>query len=102
MYKRQAEILAARCDTLKLDGPYVQLRPDVHGTDGFFAAVFERRKKAATAAEGEAEALADAEAPLEEGVDTAEAPAAQETLEPVTAEASADASGEADQDKPAS
>ncbi|EGP42753.1 NOL1/NOP2/sun family protein, partial [Achromobacter insuavis AXX-A] len=97
-----AEILAARCDTLKLDGPYVQLRPDVHGTDGFFAAVFERRKKAATAAEGEAEAQADAEAPLEEGVDTAETPAAQETLEPVTAEASAEAPGEADQDKPAS
>ncbi len=24
-------------------GPYLKLRPDVHGTDGFFAAVFERR-----------------------------------------------------------
>ena len=97
-----AEILAARCDTLKLEGPYVQLRPDVHGTDGFFAAVFERRKKAATAAEGEAEAQADAEAPLEEGVDAVESPVAQEVLEPVTAEASAEASGEAGQDKPAS
>nr|WP_251881634.1 hypothetical protein [Achromobacter sp. Marseille-Q4954] len=52
-----AEILAARCENLKLDGPYVQLRPDVHGTDGFFAAVFERKKKgAATAAEVASEA----------------------------------------------
>ncbi|KAG1242944.1 hypothetical protein G6F68_015987 [Rhizopus microsporus] len=37
-----AEILAARCETLKLEGPYVQLRPDVHGTAGFFAAVCRR------------------------------------------------------------
>ncbi|MBD9429725.1 hypothetical protein IB257_07230 [Achromobacter sp. ACM03] len=52
-----AEILAARCENLKLDGPYVQLRPDVHGTDGFFAAVFERKKKgAATVAEAASEA----------------------------------------------
>ena len=55
-----AEILAARLENLKLDGPYVQLRPDVHGTDGFFAAVFERRKKGAAAAAGEAE-TADAD-----------------------------------------
>ncbi|MHC3910639.1 Ribosomal RNA small subunit methyltransferase B [Achromobacter marplatensis] len=48
-----AEILAARCETLKLEGPYVQLRPDVHGTDGFFAAVFERKKKGAAAATAE-------------------------------------------------
>ncbi|MNL89846.1 hypothetical protein D3C87_2204280 [compost metagenome] len=27
----------------------MQLRPDVHGTDGFFAAVFERKKKGAAA-----------------------------------------------------
>ena len=54
-----AEILGARCETLKLEGPYVQLRPDVHGTDGFFAAVFERRKKAA--ASGAAEASESAE-----------------------------------------
>ncbi|CUJ08158.1 Ribosomal RNA small subunit methyltransferase B [Achromobacter dolens] len=93
-----AEILAARCDNLKLEGPYVQLRPDLHGTDGFFAAVFERRKKAVTAAEGEAEAQSDAEAPHEEGVGTAEAPVAQEALEPVAAEASS----EADQARPAS
>ena len=49
-----AEILGARCETLKLEGPYVQLRPDLHGTDGFFAAVFERRKKAAAADGGAA------------------------------------------------
>ena len=93
-----AEILAARCDNLKLEGPYVQLRPDLHGTDGFFAAVFERRKKAVTAAEGEAEAQSDAEAPHEEGVGTAEAPVAQESLEPVASEAFS----EADQARPAS
>lgn len=60
-----AEILGARCETLKLEGPYVQLRPDVHGTDGFFAAVFERKKKAVAAdaaqAEESSEAAKDAE-----------------------------------------
>ncbi len=66
-----AEILAARLENLKLDGPYVQLRPDVHGTDGFFAAVFERKKKGAAAGAdeaadaGEAEAEMPAEAPAE-------------------------------------
>lgn len=29
--------------TVAATGPYLKLRPDVHGTDGFFAAVFERR-----------------------------------------------------------
>lgn len=38
-----APILAARTP-LVIEGPYLKLRPDVHGTDGFFAAVFERRK----------------------------------------------------------
>jgi len=38
------DILAGRCDALALDGPFMQLRPDVHGTDGFFAAVLERAK----------------------------------------------------------
>ncbi|CAB3871238.1 Ribosomal RNA small subunit methyltransferase B [Achromobacter deleyi] len=70
-----AEILAARCENLKLDGPYVQLRPDVHGTDGFFAAVFERRKKATAAAETEAQAEVDAEA---DAVDTVEGAAEAE------------------------
>jgi 16S rRNA (cytosine967-C5)-methyltransferase len=44
-----AEIIGARCEGLNLTGPYMQLRPDAHGTDGFFAAVFERRKTAARA-----------------------------------------------------
>jgi 16S rRNA (cytosine967-C5)-methyltransferase len=38
-----APILAARTP-LQIDGPYLSLRPDVHGTDGFFAAVFDRKK----------------------------------------------------------
>jgi 16S rRNA (cytosine967-C5)-methyltransferase len=38
-----APLLAART-ALQIEGPYLKLRPDVHGTDGFFAAVFERRK----------------------------------------------------------
>jgi 16S rRNA (cytosine967-C5)-methyltransferase len=41
-----AALLAQRVPSLVLDGPYVQLRPDAHGTDGFFAAVFERKKAA--------------------------------------------------------
>ena len=36
-----APILAARTN-LQIDGPYLKLRPDIHGTDGFFAVVFER------------------------------------------------------------
>ena len=38
-----APILAARTP-LNIEGPYLSLRPDVHGTDGFFAAIFERKK----------------------------------------------------------
>ncbi|ALM86718.1 RsmB/NOP family class I SAM-dependent RNA methyltransferase [Bordetella sp. N] len=57
-----AALLTARCDGLILAGPYVQLRPDVHGTDGFFAAVFERRKTPARVAEEEAEAVVKAAA----------------------------------------
>jgi 16S rRNA (cytosine967-C5)-methyltransferase len=64
-----AEILAARCETLKLEGPYVQLRPDVHGTDGFFAAVFERKKKGAVAETAEAAVAADADAGVDADVD---------------------------------
>ena len=37
-----APILAART-SLKIEGPYLKLRPDVHETDGFFAVVFERK-----------------------------------------------------------
>ena len=45
------KILADRCENLTLDGPYLRLRPDRHGTDGFFAAVMERIKPAAAGAE---------------------------------------------------
>ncbi len=41
-----APILAARTP-LQIDGPYLKLRPDVHGTDGFFAAVMDRVRKVA-------------------------------------------------------
>nr|WP_315847401.1 RsmB/NOP family class I SAM-dependent RNA methyltransferase [uncultured Achromobacter sp.] len=114
-----AEILAARCETLKLEGPYVQLRPDVHGTDGFFAAVFERKKKGAAdataeAAEaGDADLDADGELALDGAEDTdvpvtAQAPAG-DTAETTSAaesvaETPADAVPEADpakEDKPA-
>lgn len=43
-----AAIAAERCPGLQVEGPYLQLRPDRHGTDGFFAAVMERRKSDAT------------------------------------------------------
>lgn len=42
-----AEVLADRCDTIpQMDGPFLRLRPDRHGTDGFFAAVMQRAPKA--------------------------------------------------------
>ena len=57
-----AQLLAARTP-LQLEGPYLNLRPDVHGTDGFFAAVFERRKGGAVVqAESDAGSEAGAEA----------------------------------------
>ncbi|MCQ9616598.1 RsmB/NOP family class I SAM-dependent RNA methyltransferase [Paenalcaligenes niemegkensis] len=37
------EILAARVPTLSMTGPYLKLRPDMHGTDGFFAAVMQKK-----------------------------------------------------------
>ncbi|NLY65365.1 MAG: RsmB/NOP family class I SAM-dependent RNA methyltransferase [Alcaligenaceae bacterium] len=39
------QVLGDRCPDLRMDTDYLQLRPDVHGTDGFFAAVMERQKK---------------------------------------------------------
>ena len=56
-----AALLAARCPELRLEGPYVQLRPDMHGTDGFFAAVFERKKAAAVPAPRPEESTASVE-----------------------------------------
>jgi 16S rRNA (cytosine967-C5)-methyltransferase len=41
-----APLLAARTP-LQIEGPYLSLRPDVHQTDGFFAAVMERKKSLA-------------------------------------------------------
>ena len=46
-----ADILTSRCPDLGIQGPYVQLRPDVHGTDGFFAAVLARKKAKSVAAD---------------------------------------------------
>ena len=43
-----APLLAARTP-LQIEGPYLSLRPDVHQTDGFFAAVMERKKGLADA-----------------------------------------------------
>ncbi|WP_233214204.1 RsmB/NOP family class I SAM-dependent RNA methyltransferase [Pollutimonas nitritireducens] len=37
-------IVSDRCKNLTLEGPYLSMRPDVHNTDGFFAAVMERNK----------------------------------------------------------
>lgn len=37
-------VLGDRCPDLGMTTPYLKLRPDVHGTDGFFAAVLERSK----------------------------------------------------------
>lgn len=39
-----ADVLKDRCGNLTFSGPYMQLRPDTHGTDGFFAAVLQRSK----------------------------------------------------------
>ncbi len=41
-------IIQDRCKNLTLQGPYLSMRPDVHGTDGFFAAVMERSKDSVT------------------------------------------------------
>src|SRR3546814_20456233 len=38
------KIAADRCENLTQEGLYLRMRPDVHGTDGFFAAVLERTK----------------------------------------------------------
>jgi len=59
------EILAGRVEGLDMPGPYLSLRPDVHGTDGFFAAVFERAGKE-EAARGAAAAEEAAEEAVEE------------------------------------
>lgn len=42
-----SSIVRDRCENLTLPGPFLSMRPDRHGTDGFFAAVMERSKPAA-------------------------------------------------------
>jgi 16S rRNA (cytosine967-C5)-methyltransferase len=42
-----SKIILDRCENLTLEGPYLSMRPDRHGTDGFFAAVLERAKPSA-------------------------------------------------------
>ncbi|WP_353146245.1 RsmB/NOP family class I SAM-dependent RNA methyltransferase [Pollutimonas bauzanensis] len=39
-----SNIVTDRCKNLTLQGPFLVMRPDIHGTDGFFAAVLERSK----------------------------------------------------------
>ncbi len=58
-------VLADRGIALTFDGPMLHLRPDVHGTDGFFAAVMQRRQ---------------AEAPEPKAPRAAEAPADKDPL----------------------
>ncbi|CAB3881681.1 Ribosomal RNA small subunit methyltransferase B [Achromobacter piechaudii] len=86
-----AEILASRCENLKLEGPYLQLRPDVHGTDGFFAAVFERKKKGA-AADTVAEA---AESDVADDIDESVASDAVAESEPAVVAAPSEAQDDA-------
>ncbi|OWT55289.1 rRNA methyltransferase [Candidimonas nitroreducens] len=48
-------IVADRCENLTFEGPYLALRPDLHGTDGFFAAALQRRKPVQPRTEPESE-----------------------------------------------
>lgn len=41
------KIIKDRCKNLTLEGPWLAMRPDRHGTDGFFAAALERSKPSA-------------------------------------------------------
>ncbi|HYG44834.1 MAG TPA: RsmB/NOP family class I SAM-dependent RNA methyltransferase [Bordetella sp.] len=93
-----AALLDNRCPDLHLEGPYVQLRPDVHGTDGFFAAVFERKKNAVPAKPpaDTAQASLDEETPLAE-----EVPVATETAVPVEPADASEAAAPAPDGKPA-
>lgn len=40
--RNASEVLADRCSGLQMSDDFLRLRPDMHGTDGFFAAVLER------------------------------------------------------------
>ncbi len=56
-------ILADRGIEVALDGPFLRLRPDVHGTDGFFAAVMQRAKAGRPAVDEAGAGRADADKP---------------------------------------
>lgn len=57
-----SQALAERNIPLSLDGPYLRLRPDVHGTDGFFAAVMQRAEaKPVNAAQPDGDEPSDAQ-----------------------------------------
>lgn len=73
-----APILAARTP-LNIEGPYLSLRPDVHGTDGFFAAIFERKKNLVSEAiaptkEQAEEVFVEASNPIDSEVETKSKP----------------------------
>lgn len=86
------EVLGDRCPNLVMENEYLHLRPDVHGTDGFFAAVLERRKKDEVAVKKEAaEKVSVAKASSEdvaavsnETAETEEAVASSEIAETAT------------------
>lgn len=40
--RNAADILSDRCSGLEMHDDFLRLRPDIHGTDGFFAAVLEK------------------------------------------------------------
>lgn len=48
-----SKIVQDRCKNLTLEGPWLSMRPDRHGTDGFFAAVLERTKPATAVSSSE-------------------------------------------------
>lgn len=69
----------------ELTTPFLKLRPDVHGTDGFFAAVFQRKAAGATAALA-AEAAADPAVKAVIAVAEAAVVATEVTAEPAPTE----------------
>ncbi|MFT0531410.1 RsmB/NOP family class I SAM-dependent RNA methyltransferase [Castellaniella hirudinis] len=87
-------VLADRGIALPLSGPMLRLRPDVHGTDGFFAAVMQRAKPAAGGAD--ADAAVDTKADTGGDADAA-VDAAADTDRALSADGAAAAPGALDQ-----
>lgn len=73
------KVLSDRNIRVPLEGPWLRLRPDVHGTDGFFAAVMQRRSAAPATEEAAADQtnVASAEKPADPATAAAQADAAQ-------------------------